>query len=251
MCNDFRNYNHKGPLVPHKIPERPWQKVCCDLCEIASESYLVIEDYHSKFLEITKLANTTSATTILYCKSHFARHGIPEEVFTDNGPQFASKEFKKFAEAWSFKHTTSNPCYPQSNGMAERAVQTAKNLLEKAKHDRKLPYLALLAYKSTSIDDIGSPAELLMGRRLRTQLPTTSTMLQLKMMNNIIPKLKARQLKQKTYLPPLTNGDTVSVRTKHQKWRLAVLQQQVAPRSYLVKTGTHAKEKPTRYYQDP
>ena len=141
--------------------------------------------------------------------------------------------------------------YPQSNGMAERAVQTAKNLLEKAKHDRKLPYLALLAYKSTSIDDIGSPAELLMGRRLRTQLPTTSTMLQLKMMNNIIPKLKARQLKQKTYLPPLTNGDTVRVRTKHQKWRLAVLQQQVAPRSYLVKTGTHAKEKPTRYYQDP
>ena len=134
--------------------------------------------------------------------------------------------------------------YPQSNGMAERAVQTAKNLLEKAKHDSKHPYLALLAYKSTSIDDIGSPAELLMG--LRTQLPTTSTMLQPKMMNNIIPKLKARQLKEKTYydraahtLPPLTNGDTVRVRTKHQKWRPAVLQQQVAPRSYLVKTGEH------------
>lgn len=231
-------------MVAHKIPERPWQKVCCDLCKIASESYLIIEDYHSKFLEITKLAKTTSATTILYCKSHFARHGIPEEVFTDNGPQFASKEFKKFAEAWSFKHTTSNPCYPQSNGMAERAVQTAKNLLEKAKHDSKLPYLVLLAYKSTSIDDIGSPAELLMG--LRTQLPTTSTMLQPKMMNSIIPKLKARQLKQKTYydraahtLPPLTNGDTVRVCTKHQKWRPAVLQRQVAPRSYLVKTGEH------------
>lgn len=54
----------------------------------------------------------------------FARHGIPDEVMSDNGPQFASEEFKQFAQEWEFKHTTSSPGFPQSNGQSERATQT-------------------------------------------------------------------------------------------------------------------------------
>ena len=30
-------------------------------------------------------------------KSVFARHGIPEEVVSDNGPHFVSEEMKEFA----------------------------------------------------------------------------------------------------------------------------------------------------------
>ena len=43
---------------------------------------------------------------------------------TDNGPQFDSAEFAMFAKKWSFKHDTSSPRYPQSNGKAENAVKT-------------------------------------------------------------------------------------------------------------------------------
>ena len=78
------------------------------------------------------MPTTTSPQTITAFKSVFARHGIPSELFTDNGPQLSSYAFKKFATEWDFVHTTSGPSYPQSNGQAERCVQTVKNLLKKA-----------------------------------------------------------------------------------------------------------------------
>ena len=242
-CCEFRKTNHQDPLLPHHIPGRPWQKVGADLFEINSEQYLILEDHYSKYFEISKLSSTTSNATILYCKSHFARHGIPEEVFTDNGPQFASEEFKKFAVTWGFTHTTSSPRYPQSNGMAERSVQTVENLLKKAKMVGQDPYLVLLAFRSTTVDDLGSPAELLMGRRIQTQLPITVNPLRPKVAQEVPTKLQARQLKQKSYydrtahpLPPLAAGDTVRVRTKPQHWEPAVLHKEAAPRSYIVKT---------------
>ena len=59
----------------------------------------------------------------------FTRRGIPEVVRSDNGPQYDSAEFAKFAKGWEFKNVTSIPLYAQSNGEAERTVKTAKNLL--------------------------------------------------------------------------------------------------------------------------
>ena len=61
----------------------------------------------------------------------FARLGIPEEVKSYNGPQYASKEFQQFAKIWKFNYTTSSPRYRRSNGLAERTVQTVKHLLSK------------------------------------------------------------------------------------------------------------------------
>ena len=77
----------------------------------------------------------------------FSKHRIPEAVVSDNGPQYSSCEFSAFAMAYNFCHTTSSPYYPQSNGQAERAVWTAKQLLTKSDD----PYLALLTYCATSM----------------------------------------------------------------------------------------------------
>ena len=90
--------------------------------------YLLVVDSFSSYPEVALL------------KSICARHGIPEKLITDNGPQFSSRNFKAFVTSWKVKHVTSSPRYPQSNGHAERAVQTIKNILKKA-HD---PYLGLL-----------------------------------------------------------------------------------------------------------
>lgn len=107
-------------------------------------------DYFSEFPEITKLRDITSVNVIIALKSVFARHGIPDIVISDNGPQYASAEFKDFAENWDFKHITSRPGHTQSNGQVERTVQTIKNLLKKSECSGD-PYLSLLEYRNTPL----------------------------------------------------------------------------------------------------
>lgn len=44
---------------------------------------------------------------------------------------YSSYKLQQFANDWGFKITTSSPYYPKSNGLAEKAVGIAKNLLKK------------------------------------------------------------------------------------------------------------------------
>ena len=66
-----------------------------------------------------------------------------------------------------FTHKLVNPYSAQENGMAKRAVQTAKKLLQLDD-----PELGLLNYRSTPHSATGvSPAQALMGKQVRTRLP--------------------------------------------------------------------------------
>ncbi|XP_035221250.1 uncharacterized protein K02A2.6-like [Stegodyphus dumicola] len=186
ICNEYQNKNIREPMIPHEIPNLPWYKVATDLFEINKDVYLLIVDYYSNFFEISKLPDTRSQTVISYMKSHFARYIIPLIVISDNGPQFSSKEFAEFAKKYQFKHITSSPYHPQSNGLAERSVQTAKKLLKKAQADHADPYLALLAHRNTPTNEmLGSPAQRLMSRRTRTILPASEELLKPQVVKNV------------------------------------------------------------------
>ena len=103
----------------------------------------------------------------------FACHGIPTTVKSDNGPQFAAAEYKEFSKSWGFKHITVSPYHPQANGLAEKSVHIIKQLLKKVAADKRDPYLSLLEYRNTAVNNIGSPAQLIMSRRLNSVLPCT------------------------------------------------------------------------------
>ena len=55
----------------------------------------------------------------------------PNSDTTDNGLQCASQEFRSFMQTHRVAHVTSSPMYPQSNGSAERMVETVENILKK------------------------------------------------------------------------------------------------------------------------
>nr|XP_023660029.1 uncharacterized protein K02A2.6-like [Paramormyrops kingsleyae] len=197
ICIEHRASNKKEPMISHKIPDRPWQTIATDLFTWNRDNYVVTVDYYSRYFELDKLHSTTSSAVINKLKEVFARHGIPETVVSDNGPQYKCSEFETFANTWEFSHITTSPHYPQSNGLAEKAVQIAKSLMEKSNADQKDLCLSLLEYRNTPVDGFRSPAQLLMSRRLRSTLPRSHQQLQPKVINS--REFRSRRVHQQNH----------------------------------------------------
>ena len=161
VCITYRNSNPKEPLQPYPTPDYPWQTVAADLFRWDDKDFIVVTDYYSRYFEVAQLRGTTSAHVIHKLKGIFSRFGIPENVVSDNDPQYSSQEFAHFAQSYDFNHITSSPRYPKSNGLAEKFVQIVKRIFEKAKVDNRDPYLAMLEYRVTPLDIGYSPAQLL------------------------------------------------------------------------------------------
>ena len=104
----------------------------------------------------------------------FARWGLPEQLVSDNGPQFIAMEFEVFMRENNIKHMRGAPYHPSTNGQAERFVQTFKKALKASQgHHTEQHRLDrfLLAYRNAPHALTGqAPAALMMGRRLRMRL---------------------------------------------------------------------------------
>ncbi|XP_070549174.1 uncharacterized protein [Ptychodera flava] len=203
-------------------------------------------DYYSRYLEIIHMTSTTSEQVIGKLQNLFARWGIPEEIFSNNGPQFSSAEFQEFGRKYRFRCTTSSPHYPQSNGEAESGVRIAKKIL---KQDDV--FLALMSYRATPIAATGmSPCQLMMGRQIRTTLPTIAAKLEPRQPDLELVRAADKKVKgayERSFnkrhgaksLPELLPGDNVQVKLDGEKgWKTParVLQAGTAPRSYIVQT---------------
>ncbi|PIO53421.1 hypothetical protein TELCIR_25244 [Teladorsagia circumcincta] len=78
---------------------------------------------------------TTSIATLRELRRLFAQFGLPQIIVSDNGTQFTSVEFQDFCRNNGIKHVRSPPYHPQSNGQAERFVDTFKRSLAKMKNN--------------------------------------------------------------------------------------------------------------------
>ena len=242
-CLERRPSHAKEPMTTAELPERPYQKVGADLLYHKGDNFLVVRDYYSRYIDVTFLPDTSTATVISKMKNIFSHHGIPELVVSDNGPQFASQQFSMFGEVYNFKHQTTSPHFPQANGAAESAVKAVKEIL---KQDDI--FLALLSYRATPIPELGkSPAEMMYGRQLRTTLPIAPRALMPRTTDQ--EELRERDQKWKERqrqsfnqtgvrtLPDPQPGDRVLLRQNNKWGPPATVIEQCAPRSFLVETG--------------
>ena len=121
------------------------------------------------------MSSTSSSKTIDVLRQIFSVFGLPEQVVTDNGPQFVSEEFSTFLRNNGIRHFKSAPYHPSTNGAAERLVQTFKNAIKKGKQDGLSSQHSLsnflLRYRSIPHSTTGRPpCELMLKRSLRTRL---------------------------------------------------------------------------------
>ena len=246
VCAQFQTKNVKEPMQSQEIPDRPWSRVSSDLFSLNSKDYIVLVDHYSDFIEVAELRDSTSAAIIQFLKEQFSRHGIPDVLVSDNGSQYTSQEFTMFSRKWEFKHVTSSPTYPKSNGKSEAAVKVAKRIFKKALREDGDPWLSLLDQRNTPTEGVNvSPVQRLMSRRSQTLLPVSSKLLHPKVAEHVKEKLKCKRQKAKSYhdrgakvLPELDIGQDVRVAGQRDKnWQPGTVVNKLSDRSYTVQVN--------------
>lgn len=88
-CLEKKPSQPSEPLITSKMPERPFQRIAIDICEVKGQNYLISVDYYSRYIDIAHLTKMTSTAVINKMKIIFSQHGIAETVVSDNGRQFS------------------------------------------------------------------------------------------------------------------------------------------------------------------
>lgn len=114
---------------------------------------------------------------------------MPDEIVSENRPQFASDQFYEFRQEYDFKHITTSTYYPQVNGEADTEAVQCRTRPRTSKG--VIPY------------------HLMIGREIHTLLPTLGSNLK-----PVLPSHEAVTLPERMSNPKL---HTVITWTRHKE----------------------------------
>jgi len=234
-----------APLHPWLWPSQPWQRIHIDYAgPVDGRMLLIIVDAHSKWPEVIPMSSTTSQATIRALRQLFAAHGLPQQLVSDNGPQFSSEEFATFLAKNGVKHIRSSPYHPSTNGLAERFVRTLKKAMKSSNfvdpHQKLMNFL--LSYRSTPHSTTNStPSELFLHRSLRTRLDLLRPDLGAAVFQKQASQKKVHDLHSRTR--EFFNGERILVRNMRNgpRWLLGTVIERRGPLSYLVQVANGVK----------
>ena len=165
----------KGLLKSLPIADTPLDRIAIDKVGGIQNSsngfhYIyVIVDYCSRFAYAEPARDATAESAFAIIRKYIHRYGIPKEILSDNGSEFAGVFAAGLPKGVKFTHST--PRHPQTNGMVERLnrslSQNMRTLISDPKHrdwDTRLP-AAVYAYNTAVHDVTGfTPFFLMFGR---------------------------------------------------------------------------------------
>lgn len=190
-CQQTQNSKCSKDTVSWSESFRPFERIHVDFFHFEKYTFLIIVDSFSKFIDVKEMTKTNASNLISKMREFWAYFGLPDQIVSDNGPPFGSKEFVEFGEQNGIKMTRIPPYHPESNGLAERAVQTVKGVFKKvfldSTNSRKMPISELickfvLTYNNTPSTVTGNtPNDMVYSFKPRTLL------------NKLNPKQKDKQ----------------------------------------------------------
>ena len=164
------------PAVDPVIPDHPFQHISADYLSFGGHSYGVIVDRFSNWFQVYG-GKGGASTFIAVLRRLIENFNIPETLTTDGGSQYIAEETQKFLLQYGIKHRLCSVGYPHANTRAELGVKSAKRLLREnigfnGSLDTVKMSRALITHRNTPDRDTGlSPAEMMIGRKLRGFLP--------------------------------------------------------------------------------
>lgn len=120
------------PIYTSKVFEQVHVDIVGPMTETSSGNIYIITaiDAFSRycFAKAVKEIKTSNVVDFLN-QEIFMRHGLPERLVSDNGPQFVSAEFQEFINKLGIKHNRTCDYHPQANGMDERLNGTLVKII--------------------------------------------------------------------------------------------------------------------------
>lgn len=132
VCQKTQKRINKSVRFPWPKPKHPWERIHLDFFYFQRQTFLIITDAYSKWVECFQMQSTNVSAVISKLNEVFSRFSIPVCIVCDNGSPFQSRELQDFCRSKDIKLLFSPPYNPESNGLAERSVQTFKHMLNKA-----------------------------------------------------------------------------------------------------------------------
>ena len=253
-CAERRPSQPKQPLLQEPSPSRPFESIAADLFDLEGKTFLVIADKLSGWPVVTPFRQkATSSHVIRAVKDMMMEKGIATRFSSDGGPQFSSQEFANFCQEWGIQHVMSSPYHQQANGVGEAAVKAMKHLIAKSTNRGNLDTdsfrQAMIEYRNTPRANGLSPAQMVFGRPMRSQVVTHRRAFRVLWKKEATrADRKAAHLKQKAKerydqhtrrLPELPVGAIVRVQHPVRKrWQITgeVIEKRNNGRSFLVRS---------------
>lgn len=241
-CQELQSSPEKSSLIPWNPTDSAWSRIHMDYAGPIQNYYLlIIIDSFSKFAEVFKTKDLTSAFAISKVRELFCRYGLVDVIVSDNGSQFISNEFRTFLRINGVKQILTAPGHPATNGQAENFVKILKkSVISILKSDDNCSLDTalnrfLIDYRNTTHLTTGeTPAKLFFGRSLKTRFcnlrpPLTRQTIIGNQTKSILNNKGKRNAE-------FTTGQNVLIRDysnpNKASWSQATVKKKLGPRSY-------------------